>query len=153
MSGIDKEKGIIMKIEDISRISALGGRIFVYGAVENKINRFLLNKEMPIYCYVDKDESKHGLKFDDTFYIRDLSVLGDVTEKDVVIISTWGHWNEMTDVCKNYGVNDPIIAARDIEDVLSVEFAAFGENIDLYNPIPNTLHVELCRFCKLACAY
>lgn len=127
-------------------------KVVIFGAKENKINAFLKKKLDNIECYFD------NLYFNST--VDGLPVIKPdkrviSVECDYIIITTWGHWNEIIKqlVELGYPRDKILIALEDIEEFKSYEWYAFCNNIDLKNPTPQILNLELSGFCNCKCIY
>lgn len=138
---------------NIDRIIEHNRKCIAFGAVENKIVEFLLSKGVVIERFLDNDDKKWGKEI----YGKKIASVESLneTEKEnaFVIITTYSHWEEMTEQLLKNNVRNILIAQKDIDDYKSAYYQGFCQNIDLVNLKIDTLHLELSGYCNCKCIY
>lgn len=126
--------------------------IILFGATDNHITRYIINKLENVKGFIDNNESKWGtLLFGKP--IQSVVSMAESLDDSVIIIATYAHWEEMSAQLERMNVKNYMIAMRDIEDFTTVQFQAFCNGINLDNPVIDTLHLELSGYCNCKCVY
>jgi MoaA/NifB/PqqE/SkfB family radical SAM enzyme len=125
--------------------------VYIFGAVENQIVEFILEKGLKIVAFIDNDKNKWSSTIRE-IPIKSVESLCDNKDESIVIISTYKHWDEMETQMAQYNVNC-VVAYRDIRDFCGAEFQAFCNKIDVNKLVIDTLHIELSSLCNCRCIY
>lgn len=137
----------------------LGNKNILFGIGNQKRNiaTYLLENNDNIIAIVDNDVKKQGIKIRDNLYVK--SVEETMPFKDdkntYIIITAYGTYAEMKKQLLDLGWDEQkiIIAIKEISFFSSYEFKCYLNNIDLKNPTPTILNIELSGYCNCKCIY
>lgn len=131
-------------------ISELEGKYILFGAKRNKINKYLMDLNSNVLCIFDNYISEGGGEIP----ICKPELIPEV-EARFVVVATWANWEEIRKQLKELGyVEDRIlIALEDVTEFGSFEWISITQGINIRNPEPKILNLELSGYCNCKCVY
>lgn len=131
--------------------------IFGVGNEKKSIATYLAEKHGNVLCVVDNDSRKWGKEINGCPIYGPEHIIQYQNDKDVIVVvaTLLRYHDEIKAQLIDMGWDESkiVIAVRDNPFFKSIEFNAYRHSIDLYNPIPTLLHVELSGYCNCRCIY
>lgn len=131
--------------------------IFGIGSQKRNMATYLMEHDENIIAVVDNDEEKQGKTINRGYKVQAVDILDKYKELDDVIIIITAH-SAHTQIKKqliDLGWDEEriIVAITDIPFFSSFEYKCYLSEIELKNPIPTLLNIELSGFCNCKCIY
>lgn len=129
--------------------------IIIFGAGDGFILKWLLYKyKNKIKVIVDNNPQKWGSE-KEGISVKGPSCLKEFNKANsIIILSLYKHWNEIQEQMDTIGWgNNLVIAKRDLEEISSLEFVLFIQNMSIDNYFPTVCNIELSGVCNCKCIY
>ena len=137
----------------------IGNKNILFGVGNQKRNiaTYLLENADNIIAVVDNDIKKQGKKLKNGLYIQSVKeIIPLKNEEDTyIIITAYAAYEEMKRQLLDLGwdENRIIVAAQDRFFISSYEYKCHLNYVDLRNPTPTILNIELSGYCNCKCIY
>lgn len=125
--------------------------------VRNMATYFLENDNNNIISVVDNDSRKWGQETAGGFIVQPVKSIMQYVDAEgiIVIITAHSAYEKMKIQLLDMGWNEEkiLVAIKEISFFSSYEYKCYINGIDLYNPQPTLLNIELSGFCNCKCIY
>lgn len=127
--------------------------IVLFGAIDNIFSKYFCTGDFCVKKIIDNndrliDQTLNGVKI---YPVESLEQ--ENADNTVVIIMSRKHSKEMIKQVKQYNIKEYYIAEEDIEDFDDLSFLLEQSGIDVKNPSPTMVNIELSGICNLKCVY
>lgn len=133
-------------------------KIIIFGAgnTAKNITTYITENYKNIICIIDNDSRKWGNNVNG-YSIQSPECIKDYRndENVIIVIATFLVHKEMEKQLNDLGwdMEHVMFAINQIPFFQSLEFRAYLRNVDLHNPLPTILNIELSGYCNCKCVY
>lgn len=130
--------------------------IFGVGNSKRSIATYIIENHTDILCVVDNDRNKWGTEISGYIVREPSDTTKYLQEENVtVVIATFHYHKEITKQLVDLGWDTQriLVAVNDYSFFRSIEFTAYLQNVNLYDPLPTVLNLELSGYCNCRCSY
>ena len=133
-------------------------KIIIFGAgnTEKNITTYITENYENIICIVDNDSKKWNQERNGYPIMPPDHICNYQSDESVIlVIATFLYHDEIKKQLADLGWEKErmVVAIDEIPFFKSMEFMAYLQNTDLYNPVPTLLNVELSGYCNCKCVY
>lgn len=130
--------------------------LFGIGNQKKNIATFFLENDNNVIAIVDNDCNKWGKKIGKSVIQSAESIMQYISDEDtIVVITVYSAYEQIKSQLLDMGWNKDriIVAIKEIPFFTSFEYICYKSEINLYDPIPTLLNIELSGFCNCKCTY